>query len=39
MDDSVREEGVEHQFSQTVEMEPSKILLVEFESDGGFVVR
>jgi len=39
MDDSVRGEGVEHRYAQTVEIAASKILLVEFESDVGFVVR
>ncbi len=39
MDDSVRGEGVEHQYVQTVEIAASKILLVEFQSDRGFLVR
>ncbi|MCP4431177.1 MAG: hypothetical protein GY806_09385 [Gammaproteobacteria bacterium] len=39
MDDSVRGKGVEHRYAQTVEVAASKILLVEFESDTGFVVR
>ena len=39
MDDSVREEGFEHHYQKDIEIEPSKILLVEFLSEGGFLVR
>jgi len=39
MDDSVRDEGFNHQFAQTVDIVASRILLVEFESDSGFLVR
>ena len=39
MDDSVRGEGIEHRYAQSVEVTASKILLVEFENDSGFIVR
>ncbi len=39
MDDSVRKEGFNHHFEQTVFIEPLHILLVEFDSDEGFLVR
>lgn len=39
MDDSVREDGFNHGLEQTVRIEASRILLVEFDSDEGFLVR
>ena len=39
MDDSVREPGFEHEYRQDVEIGASQILLVEFLSEGGFLVR
>ncbi len=39
MDDSVRNAGFNHRYEQTVHIEASRILLVEFDSDEGFLVR
>jgi len=39
MNDSVRIEGFNHHFEQTVNIEPKQILLVSFESKHGFVLR
>jgi len=39
MNDSVRIEGFNHQFEQTVNIEPAQILLVSFESKYGFVLK
>jgi hypothetical protein len=39
MNDSVRIEGFNHQFEQTVNIEPAQILLVGFESKHGFVLK
>ena len=39
MDDSIREEGFEHHYQEDIEIAASRILLVEFLSEGGFLVR
>jgi len=39
MNDSVRIEGFNHQFEQSVTIEPKQILLVSFESKHGFVLK
>lgn len=39
MDDSVRNKGFNHELETTVQIEPSHILLVEFDSNSGFLVR
>ncbi len=39
MDDSVRKEGFNYRLEQMVSIEASRILLVEFESKSGFLIR
>ena len=39
MDDSVREEGFNHQLTQDIDIKPAQILLVEFDSLTGFVIK
>ena len=39
MDDSVRIDGFEHHFEKVIRIEASRILLVEFIDEGGFLVR
>jgi len=39
MDDSVRNEGFNHTFEQNVNINPQQILLVEFDSLTGFVIK
>ncbi len=39
MDDSVRDKGFNHRLEQIVRIEASRILLVEFDSNRGFLVR
>ena len=39
MDDSIRKEGFNHFFSQDINIDPSKILLVSFDQDKGFIIR
>lgn len=39
MDDSVRSEGFDHTFEQAINIKPAQILLVNFDSQKGFVVQ
>lgn len=39
MDDSVRQDGFNHSFKQSIEIEPGTILLLGFDSEKGFVVK
>jgi hypothetical protein len=39
MDDSVREEGFNHILEQDININPAQILLIDFDSEKGFVVR
>ena len=39
MDDSIREEGFNHAFRQQIDIDPSRIVLIDFDSETGFVVR
>lgn len=39
MDDSVRKQGFNHQLTQEINIKPAQILLVEFDSLKGFVVK
>ncbi len=39
MDDSVRKEGFNHQLRQDIDIKPAQILLVEFDSLTGFVMK
>jgi hypothetical protein len=39
MDDSVRKEGFDHTFEQDINIKPAQILLVNFDSQKGFVIQ
>jgi hypothetical protein len=39
MDDSVRKEGFNHSFEQDININPAQILLVNFDSQKGFVIK
>jgi hypothetical protein len=39
MDDSVRKEGFDHRFEQDINIKPAQILLVNFDSQKGFVIQ
>ena len=39
MDDSVRKEGFNHRFEQDINIKPAQILLVNFDSQKGFVIQ
>ena len=39
MDDSVRKEGFNHTFEQDINIKPAQILLVNFDSQKGFVIQ
>lgn len=39
MDDSIREEGFNHAFRQQIDIDPFRIVLIDFDSETGFVVR
>ncbi len=39
MDDSVRKQGFNHQLAQDIDIKPAQILLVEFDSLKGFVIK
>jgi hypothetical protein len=39
MDDSIREAGINHTLRQQIDIDPTRIVLIDFDSETGFVIR
>jgi hypothetical protein len=39
MDDSIRDEGINHTFRQQIDIDPYRIVLIDFDSETGFIIQ